>query len=167
MFSPVAGWPLPLSLHRCLYTVIRPIIPPGAWMSVCCECCVFSGRGLCDELITRSEESYWLWCVVVCDLETSWMRRPRPTRGLWCQEKNKNPSSCQIVKMLEFPWQIFEKFSRIRCTWWRKWERLKKTEENNGNLPLRTCSGCSVAELHQSPEWALVSAQTGPRAEYL
>ena len=25
-------------------------IPPGAWMSVCCECCVLSGRGLCDEL---------------------------------------------------------------------------------------------------------------------
>ena len=26
-------------------------------MSVCCECCVFSGRGPCDELITRPEES--------------------------------------------------------------------------------------------------------------
>ena len=46
-------------------------IPPGAWMSVCCECCVFSGRGLCDELITRPEESYRLWCDIVCDLETS------------------------------------------------------------------------------------------------
>ena len=43
-------------------------IPPGAWMSVCCECCVLSGRGLCDELITRPEESYRLWCVVY-DLE--------------------------------------------------------------------------------------------------
>jgi len=30
-----------------------------------------SGRGLCDELFTRPEESYRLWCVVVCDLETS------------------------------------------------------------------------------------------------
>jgi len=40
-------------------------------MSVCCECCVLSGRGLCDELITRPEKSYRLWCVVVCDLETS------------------------------------------------------------------------------------------------
>jgi len=30
-----------------------------------------SGRGLCDELITRPEESYRLWCVVVCDLEAS------------------------------------------------------------------------------------------------
>jgi len=40
-------------------------------MSVCCECCVLSGRGLCDELITRPEESYRLWCVVECDLETT------------------------------------------------------------------------------------------------
>jgi hypothetical protein len=32
---------------------------------------VLSGRGLCDELITRPEESYRLWRVVVCDLETS------------------------------------------------------------------------------------------------
>jgi len=38
-----------------------------------------SGRGLCDELITRPEESYRLWCVVVCDLETSTMRRPWTT----------------------------------------------------------------------------------------
>jgi hypothetical protein len=41
---------------------------------VCCE-----GRGLCDEIITRSEESYRLCCVVVCDLETSLMRRSWPT----------------------------------------------------------------------------------------
>jgi len=54
-------------------------IPLRSWMFVCCECCVLSGRGLCDELITRLQESYWLWCVVVCDLETSWMRRPWPT----------------------------------------------------------------------------------------
>jgi hypothetical protein len=43
-------------------------------MSVCCECCVLSGRGIWDELTTRSEESHWLRCVVVCDLETSFMR---------------------------------------------------------------------------------------------
>ena len=32
---------------------------------------MLSGRGLCDELITRPKESYRLWSVVVCDLETS------------------------------------------------------------------------------------------------
>jgi len=37
---------------------------------------VLSGRGLCDELITRPEESYRLCCVVVCDLETSRMGAP-------------------------------------------------------------------------------------------
>jgi len=30
---------------------------------------VLSGLGLCDELITCPEESYRLWCVVVCDKE--------------------------------------------------------------------------------------------------
>jgi len=35
-----------------------------------------SGRGLCDELITRPEESYRLCCVVVCDLETLRMGAP-------------------------------------------------------------------------------------------
>jgi hypothetical protein len=42
---------------------------------------VLSGRGFCDELITRPEESYKLWCVVVCDLETSRMKRPWPALG--------------------------------------------------------------------------------------
>jgi len=37
-----------------------------------CLSWVLSGRGLCDELITRPEESYRLWCVV-CDVEN----RPR------------------------------------------------------------------------------------------
>jgi len=37
---------------------------------------VLSGTGLCDELITRPEEFYRLWCVVVCDLETSRMGPP-------------------------------------------------------------------------------------------
>jgi hypothetical protein len=47
-------------------------------MFVCCVCCVLSGRGLCDELITRQDESYRLWCVVLCDEKTSWTRRPQP-----------------------------------------------------------------------------------------
>ena len=44
---------------------------PTGGKDVCCECCVLLGRGLCDELITRPQKSYRLWCVVVCDLETS------------------------------------------------------------------------------------------------
>jgi hypothetical protein len=47
-------------------------------MSVSRECCVLSGRGLCDGLITRPEESYRVWCVIVKPRQ---MRRPRPP---WC-----------------------------------------------------------------------------------
>jgi hypothetical protein len=59
---------------------LRVSIPPGAWMSVSCEYCVMSGKSLCDEPIPRVEESCRLWCVIVCDLETSKMRRPWPSR---------------------------------------------------------------------------------------
>jgi hypothetical protein len=52
-------------------------------MFVYCECCVLSGRGFCDGLITRPEENYRLWRVVVCDQETSKMRRLKPATGLW------------------------------------------------------------------------------------
>ena len=37
---------------------------------------MLSGRGLCDELIIRPEESYRLWCVFVYDLETSRIGAP-------------------------------------------------------------------------------------------
>jgi hypothetical protein len=33
-------------------------IPYVSWRFFSCECCVLSGRGLCDELITRPEDSY-------------------------------------------------------------------------------------------------------------
>ena len=50
---------------------------------------MLSGRGLCDELSTRPEESYRLWYVVVCDLETSRMSAAEivgsnPTGGHGC-----------------------------------------------------------------------------------
>ena len=68
-------------------------IPPGG-MDVCC---VLSGRGICDGLIIRIEEAHRLWCVVVCNLETSCMRRPCPTGG--CRAKNKHirRQSCLTV----------------------------------------------------------------------
>ena len=70
--SPLFTLPRPAA--RLLRSWVR--IPPGAWIFVCCECRVLSGRGLCDELITCPEESYRLCCVVVCDLETSGMGAP-------------------------------------------------------------------------------------------
>jgi hypothetical protein len=50
-------------------------------MSVCCECCVFSGRGLCVGLIARPEDPFRVWCVSECGREASTVRRPWPTGG--------------------------------------------------------------------------------------
>ena len=61
-------------------------------MFVCCECCVLSGRGLCDGLITRPEESYLLWRVVVCDQQTS------ETRACYRAVENTTTMSCNARK---------------------------------------------------------------------
>jgi hypothetical protein len=58
-------------------------------MSVSCECCVMSGRGLCDELVPRPEESYRLWRVLnVCDHETS-TKRGGPGQNKAVEQKKK------------------------------------------------------------------------------
>jgi hypothetical protein len=54
-------------------------------MFVCCVWGVLSGRGPCDELITRPEESYRLWLVVLCDQETSRYEEAIARSGLQSQ----------------------------------------------------------------------------------
>jgi hypothetical protein len=80
-------------------------IPPGTWMFVYCECCVLLGRGLCDGLITRLEESYLLWRVVVCDQETSKNEEAKSryraventtTMGCNVRNTNKEPSVSKV-----------------------------------------------------------------------
>jgi len=44
-----------------------PLYIGVVWMSVCCECSVLSGRGLCDRLITCTLESYG--CLSVVNVE--------------------------------------------------------------------------------------------------
>ena len=63
-------WPRGLRRRSTAARLLRlwVLIPPVAWMFVCFVCCLLSGRGLCDGLFTRPEESYRLWCVAVCDL---------------------------------------------------------------------------------------------------
>jgi len=73
---------------------------PTGGMDVCCESCVLSGRGLCDELITRPEEYYRRWCVVECDLETSRMKRP--SGGLWRQKQTATYRSLPFLNTI-FP----------------------------------------------------------------
>jgi hypothetical protein len=61
--------------------------PVGAWMYVTCEYCVVSGTGFCEGPIPRLEESYRLWCVILCDLKTSRMRWPWPALGFGVRNK--------------------------------------------------------------------------------
>jgi hypothetical protein len=68
-------------------------------MFVCCEYFVLSGRGLCDELITRPEESYRLWCVVVCGLEKNFKNEKAMTR-VGSQRPQKIQEVNIVIKML-------------------------------------------------------------------
>ena len=102
-------WPRGLRRRSAAARLLRSWvrIPPTAWMLVCCECCVLSGTGLCDELITRPEESYRLWCVVVCDLETSRKRKPQPTGGCRAKNKQTNKHSTFVHYETRLPTTIF------------------------------------------------------------
>ena len=77
-------WPSGLrrrSASACLLRLWVRIPLGHGCLSVVSVVCL-SGRGLCDELITRPEESYRQWCVVVCDRENLVkMRRPWPALG--------------------------------------------------------------------------------------
>jgi hypothetical protein len=78
---------------------------------------VLSGRGLCDELITRPEESYRLWRVVVCDLETSKEEAKSPLKGceykptMGCDAKRKKIRdkflSLNIIPSLINPYAVY------------------------------------------------------------
>ena len=77
---------------------------PAGGMDVCSVCCLLSGRGLCDELITRPEESYRQWYVVVCDLETS---RRRDHGRRWVaepQEKKENGRQTDVARKFYSSW---------------------------------------------------------------
>jgi hypothetical protein len=63
-------------------------IPRVAWLSLCSDCCMLSGRGLCVGLITRPEDSYQVWC----DWVWSWSfdnEKALANYGLWCQERER------------------------------------------------------------------------------
>jgi hypothetical protein len=74
-------WPRGLRIRSAAAHLLRlwVRIPPRAGMSAVSV--VYCQGEVCDELITRPEESYLLCCVVVCDLETSIRRRPWPALG--------------------------------------------------------------------------------------
>ena len=63
--------------------------------------CVLSGRGLCDELITRPEESYRLCRVIVCDLGTSRVSEFQHYTMLYSKFNTSLVSSLNLTKTLK------------------------------------------------------------------
>ena len=71
-------------------------LSPNGGMDDCLfECCVLSGRGLCDGLITRPDESYGLWREVVCDQETS---KNEEAKFRYGAVKNTTTTGCNARK---------------------------------------------------------------------
>jgi hypothetical protein len=92
--------------------------------AVCCQV-----RGFCEGLITRPEESYWLWCVIMCGLETLGMRRLWPTGGGGSVQSktklcalNTTPVTLCTNKMYSFiKWRLTEDGFYCRNMWERLW----------------------------------------------
>jgi len=97
-YSCRCQWPRGLRRRSAAARLLRSWvrIPPGAWMFVCCECCVLLGRGICEELITRPEEFYRPWCVVVCDLET-FKKEEAMTRVVSQRQSKKKKKKKKII----------------------------------------------------------------------
>jgi len=106
-------------------------IPPGVWMDGCLLWVLMSGRGLCDELASSPEKSYRLWCVVVCDLETSWMRNH--TQSMWLSLNGRCTTGCisympLIVTVKQDCWM-----SSDRLQWY--WEIKSNCQVYTGPYP--------------------------------
>jgi hypothetical protein len=102
-------------------------IPPGAWMSVCCECCVLSGRGLCVGMVTRPDVSYRLWCVWVwswiLDNEEVvahwWLLRCVMGKKYFCF--NFTTISKLLLRFALLASWLFSPFLDNRCFFWQSW----------------------------------------------
>jgi hypothetical protein len=63
-------------------------------MFICCECCVLSGRGLCNELITRPRK------VLLTVVRRVWSRKPQEWGGhdlLWVAERKRKKTKRALM----------------------------------------------------------------------
>ena len=81
-------------------------------LSVCCECCVLSGRGLCVDLITHPEESYRVWCV-----ELSVIVKPRQ-RGAPGAFGTAAPMGVKLSTQNRLILSYTSTFPRSLMAWW-------------------------------------------------
>ena len=129
---------------------------PTGGIDVHFECCVLSGKGLCDELITLPAESYRVWCNVVSTVQgnfffTGSSSDSRHSSVLHFQRKHfvdkqlhsfrptENWSSFHPLTyvnphFLDIAWR--ELNTEIRCTLWQ-------------------ISGCDCRQLYQISKWCV------------
>ena len=98
---------------------------------------MLSGRGLCDELITRPEESYRLWRVVECDLETSKEEAKSHLKG--CEHKTTMGCDAERKCILQkgiMAWRnVNGRCDPLLCTAFRNVQVAKKLVTVQGSGP--------------------------------
>jgi hypothetical protein len=89
----------------------------------CLSFVCLSDRGLCDGPIPRPEESYRLWCVIVCDLEISRVRRHWPALGCCTTEWGHSFQMHVFLSRLYIP---------ILCTFKVQFRCMQDRSETSG-----------------------------------
>ena len=147
-------WPHGLRRRSAVARLLRSWvrIPPGAWTFVA-NVVVLSGRGLCDRLITSPEGSYRMWCVVVCYLETSRMRRPWPELGR--SATKQNAWSFVITCTTNTIHRISQRFSPCKMIWLRKKRTSQQSYWNDRPvmmlIPSRSLTDAIGSAWHHHP----------------
>ena len=114
---------------------------PTGGMDVCLLCVV--------GLITRPEESYREWCVVVCDLESSWIRRHWPSGGC-CAKRRKNNALNTILPLLcysslkELVYLLTNIHTELRTTFPNVTSSDVKVGYSGKGMPYRFWETCSL-----------------------
>jgi hypothetical protein len=105
-------------------------------MDVCMLCVLCVVRSLCDELITRPEEPYQLWCVIVCDTETSRMRRPWSTGGWGWGSRQKQKKTNQLLRLYTVEWRM-DMYKALA---------ISHNDRGNPTLSVKTLSRCQSVQ---------------------
>ena len=101
--------------------------PPGTWMFICCECCVLSATGLCDELnsfrgVLTTLVRRCVWSRILKNEEAMARVGPQRHKG----EKQKYPSS----------WKVYIYIYIYYNRWFPNFRRALKMTCNFSNILL-------------------------------
>ena len=120
-------------------------------MSVSCECCVMSGRGLWDGPITRPVESYRLWCECEAPYREAIIRNqveaPRENKTIYLM--------CGVNEWLIQSYPNFEvTYSPVTCCQWLQGFRRK----HKNRLLKQHRQVVTIEEMGMTLDWSSESA---------